>query len=73
MILLLFHGEMVDFGKSDKMMKINGKVDEPNMKNLLSVFGLSTFPLIFIVLISTKILCSQPFTSYFWCKKYCVL
>ena len=27
------YGEMVDFGKSDKMIKISGKVDKPNTYN----------------------------------------
>ena len=52
---------MVDFGKSDKMIKISGKVDKPNTDNRFSKeqnikiaesvvsVGLSTFPLIFII------------------------
>ena len=29
----LSYGEMVDFGKSDKMIKLNGKVDKSNTYN----------------------------------------
>ena len=29
-IYMYIYGEMVDFGKSDKMIKINRKVDKPN-------------------------------------------
>ena len=35
-------GEMVDFGKSDKMIKISGKVNKPHTNNGFSI-GISLF------------------------------
>ena len=32
-VCVYIYGEMVDFGKSDKMIKISGKVDKPNTYN----------------------------------------
>ena len=37
-LYIYIYGDMVDFGESDKMIKISGKVDKPNTYNGFSIF-----------------------------------
>ena len=36
MMMMMIYGEMVNFGKSNKMRKIRGKVDKPSTENGIS-------------------------------------